>query len=46
LDYGDNNTIETFTVTFLYQYWVSNTTNNANGLGLELSTPIGNFPLI
>jgi hypothetical protein len=46
LDYGDNNTVETFTVTFLYQYWVSNTTNNANGLGLELSTPIGNFPLI
>lgn len=46
LDWGDNNRVEEFQVTFLYQYWVSNTTNNAHGIGLELSTPIGSFPLI
>lgn len=46
LDWGDNNRVEEFTVTFVYQYWVSNTTNGANGLGLEMSTPIGTFPIL
>jgi hypothetical protein len=32
--------IESFSVTFAYQYWVSDTTNSS-GLGLGLSTPVG-----
>jgi hypothetical protein len=42
LEYSKNNVIESFPVTFAYQYWVSNTTGSS-GLGLGLSTPLGIF---
>jgi hypothetical protein len=40
LEYSKNNVIETFNVTFAYQYWVSNTTGSS-GVGIGLTTPIG-----
>lgn len=40
LEFSKNNQIESFSVTFAYQYWVSDTTNSS-GLGLGLSTPVG-----
>ena len=44
LEYSKNNVIETFSVTFAYQYWVSDTTGSS-GLGLGLTTPIGVFSI-
>lgn len=40
LEYSKNNVIESFQVTFAYQYWVSNTTGSS-GVGIALSTPLG-----
>lgn len=40
LEFSKNNQVESFQVTFAYQYWVSNTTGSS-GLGLGLSTPFG-----
>ncbi len=44
LEYSKNNVIESFPVTFAYQYWVSNSTGSS-GLGLGLSTPVGVFSI-
>lgn len=45
LDFNNNNTIESFNVTFAYQFWTSNTTGTG-GLGIGISTPVGNFPIL
>ena len=48
LGYDQGNAIETFSVTFLYNYWSSNTsTEGGSGFGLSgtVNTPVGSFPL-
>ena len=47
LDYDQANAIETFDVTFTYNYWTSNTSGGGNGFGVNASvdTPIGSFPI-
>jgi hypothetical protein len=47
VDYDAANTIETFDVTFQYNYWESNTTTGGLGFGINASitTPIGSIPL-
>jgi hypothetical protein len=47
LDYDQANVIETFDVTFSYNYWTSDTTGGAGGFGVNatVSTPIGSIPL-
>lgn len=47
LDYDTVNTIETFPVTFQYNYWTSNTATGGGGIGVNVSidTPIGSFPI-
>ena len=47
VDYETNNAIETFEVTFTYNYWTSDTTTGASAFGVNASvnTPIGTFPL-
>lgn len=47
LDYDTVNTIETFPVTFQYNYWTSNTATQGGGIGVNVSidTPIGSFPI-
>lgn len=47
LDYDTVNTIETFPVTFQYNYWTSNTATAGGGIGVNVSidTPIGSFPI-
>lgn len=47
LDYDTVNSIETFPITFQYNYWTSNTSTGGGGFGVNASidTPIGSFPL-
>lgn len=47
LDYDSPNNIETFEVTFTYNYWSSDTTGGAGGFGVNasISTPVGSIPL-
>ena len=47
LDYDTNNQIELFDVTFTYNYWTSDTTGGAAafGVGVNVNTPIGSFPI-
>lgn len=47
LDFDAANAIETFDVTFQYNYWTSDTTGTAGGFGVtgSISTPIGSIPL-
>jgi len=46
LDFDSANTIETFDVTFQYNYWTSNTAEGAGfGVNVSIDTPIGSFPL-
>lgn len=47
LDYDQANQIETFDITFTYNYWTSNTATNGGGVGVNVSvdTPIGSFPI-
>lgn len=47
LDYDQANAIETFDITFTYNYWTSNTSTGGNGIGVNVSvdTPIGSFPI-
>ena len=47
LDYDTVNAIETFPVTFQYNYWTSNTATAGGGIGVNVSidTPIGSFPI-
>ena len=47
LDYDTVNAIETFPITFQYNYWTSNTATGGAGIGVNVSidTPIGSFPL-
>ena len=45
LDY-DNPQIEMFDVTFVYNYWTSNTaTSGGFGVNVSIDTPIGTFPI-
>lgn len=46
LDYDQANTVETFDVTFQYNYWTSDTAE-AGGFGVAttINTPIGSFPI-
>jgi len=46
LDYENGNAIETFTVTFTYNYFTTNSGTNAGALGIGISTPLGNIPLL
>lgn len=46
LNFADNNIIESYNVTIAYQYWTSNTTKGGLGLGVGISTPVGNFPIL
>jgi hypothetical protein len=47
LDYDAVNTLEIFDVEFVFNYFTSNTTEGAAGVGVNISidTPIGTFPL-
>lgn len=46
LDFDTVNTVETFDVTFQYNYWSSNTSENGGfGVNVSVDTPIGSFPL-
>jgi hypothetical protein len=48
LGYDQGNAIETFSTTFQYNYWTSDTsTTGGNGFGLSgtINTPVGSFPL-
>lgn len=46
LDFDSVNTIETFDVTFTYNYWTSNTaTSGGFGVNASIDTPIGSFPI-
>ena len=46
LDFDSANNIETFDVTFQYNYWTSNTAEGAGfGVNVSIDTPIGSFPL-
>jgi hypothetical protein len=46
LDFDQANTIETFDVTFQYNYWSSNTAEGGGfGVNVSVDTPIGSFPL-
>lgn len=46
LDYETVNTIETFDVTFQYNYWTSDTAQNGLfGVNVSVDTPIGTFPI-
>jgi hypothetical protein len=46
LDFDSANTVETFDVTFQYNYWTSNTAEGAGiGVNVSIDTPIGSFPL-
>ena len=47
LDFETTNQIETFDVTFQYNYWTSNTTSGAApfGVNVAVSTPVGTFPV-
>ena len=46
LDFDTTNAIETFDVTFVYNYWTSNTaTGGGFGVNVSVDTPIGSFPI-
>ena len=46
LDYDTANAIETFDVTFQYNYWESNTSvSGPFGVNVSVDTPIGTFPV-
>jgi hypothetical protein len=48
LGYDQGNAIETFNITFLYNYWTSNTSTGAgSGFSLNgtINTPVGSFPI-
>ena len=46
LDFDSVNTIETFDVTFTYNYWTSNTASSGGfGVNVSIDTPIGSFPI-
>lgn len=46
LDFDTVNAIETFDITFTYNYWTSNTaTGGGFGVNVSIDTPIGSFPL-
>ena len=46
LDFVTVNTVETFDVTFQYNYWTSGTAENGGfGVNVSVDTPIGSFPL-
>lgn len=46
LDFDTANAIETFDITFTYNYWTSNTsTGGGFGVNVSIDTPIGSFPL-
>jgi len=47
LDYETTNQIETFDVTFQYNYWTSNTTTGGSAVSVTaaVNTPIGTFPI-
>ena len=46
LDFDQANTIETFDVTFQYNYWTSNTAEGGGfGVNVSVDTPIGSFPI-
>lgn len=48
LGYDQGNAIETFNVSFLYNYWTSNTSTEAgSGFSINgtINTPVGSFPI-
>jgi hypothetical protein len=46
LDFDQANTVETFDVTFTYNYWTSNTSSGTPfGVNVSIDTPIGSFPV-
>lgn len=47
LGYDQGNAIETFNVTFMYNYWTSNTSTGDRGISVNatVNTPVGSFPL-
>lgn len=46
LDFDTNNTIEIFDVTFVYNYWLSDTTDNGfSTIGVTINTPGGSLPI-
>jgi hypothetical protein len=46
LSYESSGALESFDVTFTYNYWISNTsTPSGSGVNISIDTPIGTFPL-
>lgn len=47
LDFETTNQIETFDVTFQYNYWTSDTSTSGSSFGVSgtVNTPVGSFPL-
>lgn len=46
LDFDQANTVETFDVTFTYNYWTSGTAESGGfGVNVSIDTPIGSFPI-
>jgi hypothetical protein len=47
LDYETTNQIETFDVTFQYNYWTSDTSTSGSAFGasVAINTPVGTFPI-
>lgn len=43
LDFGNNNTLETFTVEMQYAYWETKTTNSGVSATVSINTPFGSF---
>lgn len=46
LDYESGNQIETFDVTFQYNYWDTQVAVQGRQLGVNIGTPIGNVPIL
>lgn len=45
LDYETGNQIETFDVTFQYNYWTTAVADANNQVGITIGTPLGNIPV-
>jgi hypothetical protein len=45
LDYDQTNAIETFDVTFIYDYWINIPPVSDSGVSVTINTPVGSFPI-
>jgi hypothetical protein len=45
LDFAANNVIESFPVTFVYDYWTADTITGGVSVSINVNTPIGSLPI-